>query len=205
MSWRDWPWQDASVIQRSLAWLLASLLTVTCGLLFIHGMLQDARAQLRPLQTRLGAFRAAADSARTAWLDLRTNQQRYRTLEQRGMMGGKEYRLEWAEKLDALQRTEPALHLHYRIEPQRLLENSKPAGGSALFSSRMTVKYAAMHEEDFSRVHHELGNLPGWLAPARCVINRPLESGAALAVECDYEWISIAPNAGTKGKEGPER
>lgn len=205
MNWRDWPWRDASVIRRSLVWLLASLLTVTCGLLLIHGMLQDARGQLRPLQTRLGAIRAAEDSAHTAWHDMRANQQRYRTLEQRGMMGGKEHRLEWAEKLDTLQRTEPALNLHYRIEPQRLLENSKPAGDSALFSSRMTIKYAALHEEDFSHIHRELGNLPGWLAPARCVIDRPLESAAALAVECDYEWLSIAPSAAAKGMEGSAR
>lgn len=205
MNWREEFWQDISLIRLPLLGLFASLLTAIVGWWFVHNQLQDSRDELHPLQIRLAEFRSAADNARTAWLDVRTNLQRYRVLEQRGVIRGEEHRLEWAEKLDTLQRTDPALRLHYRIEPQRQLENSQSAGNSALFSSRMTIKYAAVHEEVFSRLHRELGGLPGWLTPARCVIERPQETGTSLAVECDYEWISIASNTAAKAQGSPAR
>ncbi len=203
MNWRSLSRRNADLIRSNLAWLMAAMLSTGLILLFTRGVLHDYRSQLQALQARLNDTRAAAEATQTAWRDTSTNQQRYLELQQRGVVGGGEHRLEWVERLSAIQRAEPALQLHYRIEPQRQLEHSKPAGGSALVSSRMKVGYAALHEEDFSRLHHHLSKAPGWLAASRCVIDRPPESAARLAIECDYEWLSIAPNA--VAKEGMAR
>lgn len=198
MNGRGQYWRDASLIWPSLAGLLAAILSAGAILLFTPNVLLTNRSQQQALQTQLNATRAATAMAQTTARDTRANRQRYLMLQQRGAIGGGEHRLAWVEQLGAIKQASPALQLHYRIEPQRPLEHSTPIGGSVLVSSRMNIGYTALHEEDFSRLHRSLKTAPGWLAASRCIIDRQQESGARLAVTCDYEWLSIATFAATK-------
>ncbi|MDR3411844.1 MAG: hypothetical protein P4L87_13030 [Formivibrio sp.] len=202
MSLQNYVWQDVYLIRSNLIGLVAAILVAGSTLLLTQEQVHTSRSQLRPLQEQLDATHSIVQSARSAWHDAQANQQRYHELEQYGMLGQGEHRLEWVEKLTAIQQANPAYAMHYRIEPQRPLEYAKPAGNSALYSSRMTLSYRALHEGDFSRVHHALSQISGALVATRCNIDRPREPAARLIVECDYDWLSIAPSAIATGKTG---
>lgn len=193
MNWRDIPVRDWRLIHLNLVWLTAAMLFAGLTLLFTQGLLQYNQSQLQPLQTKLREARTAADAAQTGFQAVQENKQRYLELERRQVIGSAEHRLEWVESLTAAKRNDPLLKLTYQIDPQKVLEPSEAAGGSSLFSSHMNIKYAALHEEAFSRQHQNLRNLPGWLVAQRCSIERSKESGGRLAVDCDYHWLSIAP------------
>lgn len=194
MNLRQFSISDWRQIQQNIVWLIAAVLFAGLALLFTQSLLYYHRNQLQPLQAQLRKTRAAADAAETSLQDARNSEQHYLELSQRGLIGRNEHRLEWVEKIIRLGQTDPMLGLSYEIKPQRKLEMSEPSGGMALYASRMSLKYSALHEDAFSRMHWQLQALPGWPAPQRCLITRIQES-PRLAVECDYDWMSIAPAA----------
>ena len=201
MNLRQFSISDWRQIQQNIVWLIAAVLFAGFSLLFTQSLLHYHRNQLQPLQARLRETRAAADTTEASLQDARNSEQRYLELNQRGLIGRNEHRLEWVETITSLGLTDPMLGLSYEIKPQRKLEMSEPSGGMALYASRMQLKYSARHEDTFSRVHQQLQSVPGWPATQRCLITRNQES-PRLAVECDYDWMSIASLSGDI-KENP--
>ena len=194
MNLRQFSISDWREIQQNIVWLIAAMLFAGLALLFTQGLQYYHRNQLQPLQTRLRETRAAADAADASLQDARNSEQHYLKLRQRGLIGRNEHRLEWVEKMTRLSQTDPVLGLSYEIKPQRKLEMSESSGGMALYASRMHLKYLALHEGVFSRMHWQLQDVPGWPAILRCLITRN-QATPHLAVECDYDWMSIAPVA----------
>lgn len=201
MNWQHIPVRDWRLIHQNVVWLVAAMLFAGLLLLFSQGLLHYNQSQLQPMQIKLTELRTAADAAEAALQAAKENKQRYLELEQRGVIGSAEHRLDWVEQLTSHKRSDPELKLQYAIAPQRPLEQSEPSGSSGLLASQMKLQYAALHEGQFSRIHQSLKRVPGWSAPLGCELARTTDS-TRLEVICSYEWLSIAP--APTGQEPPQ-
>lgn len=211
MNLKNIPIRDWRLIHSHVVWLVAAMLFTGVALLLSQGYLQYNQRQLAPLQKQLREVRDAADAAQIALNAAQDSQQRYAELTQRGAIGNQEHRLDWVESFTALKKDDPALKFSFKIDAQRQLEHTQPVGSSALYASVMNVKYEARHEGQFSFLHHRIQQLPGWAAPLKCEMQRAAQTDAIeghapnmvsrLLIDCDYEWLSIAPVPAAKVEE----
>lgn len=149
-------------------------------------------------ERKLKEARARLDNARRERENLRQSAEVFRTLVDRGLLGG-ERRLEMVERVGALRERFRLIGLDYEIAPQRPLAM---AGGRVfpsvdVLSSRVKLRIRALHEADLLGFLEGLTEATHGFYPVdRCSIRRVDQGGGASAqpdieAECTLEWITL--------------
>ncbi|GHD61727.1 hypothetical protein [Jeongeupia chitinilytica] len=190
---QDWP-----LLRGAVSWLVFAT-GVGAGLCYAAWQYRtSAEAGFETGHDQLQAMQARVDDARTQLDQLGELQREYTRLRVRGAIGA-EHRLEWVEYLNAGARRWPGLG--FQLAARRPVSGGGEQDGLQLFASRMNVHFIARDETDWSDFNAGLRRLPGWPAEGSCRIARSAaEDRAGLAVDCDYEWLSI-DRAATGGTE----
>lgn len=167
---------------------------------FVDRVQRDNVSSARKLQEA----RSRLDNARRERDNLRQSAEVFRTLVDRGLLGG-ERRLEMVERVGALRERFRLLSLDYEIAPQRPLAM---AGGRTypsveVLSSRVKLRMRALHEGDLLGFLEGLTEAThGFFPVDRCAMRRIEQGGSTAApsdleAECTLEWITL------KEKRGP--
>lgn len=189
--------QGWRMLQAPLGWLLAALVLAGGGGLASATLRQRSLDQHAAVTRELGQVRAQTAALQARLQAVRDNHPYRPRLQHSGLLEAREDRLAWVEQFAQISRTRPDLGLQYRIAPQRQLQGTAPAGPLAVLASPLNLRYAARHEEDFSRLHEAVRALPGLALPQRCHLARAREV-AAMLVDCDYLQVSLG-QPGTPG------
>lgn len=125
---------------------------------------------------------------------LRSTIERFHALERRGVVGP-EQRLEWVERLGAIQARLRLPALDYELRPRRPLEPGAGATGDyRLGASTMLLRASLVHEEDLLGLLADLHDEPSAIVrPTRCHLTRPAAGGEGLKAECEVELVTVAP------------
>lgn len=180
-------------------------------------------AQRRAADDDLQQARRLRDSAHSRYAhvdnekrDIRTFQQRYVELRQRGLIG-EERRLDWVDAIRQVQEDLQLPPLSYQIAPQQpvRLEAALDLGDYQLRGSRMHLHMELLHEMDlfdFLAGLHARGffaaqdcSLKRLATAAGGQLNQPGQAapGGNLGVDCTLNWITMAPNGGAINAAAP--
>lgn len=192
---KDFPYiRRASITFAACLVFAASLIGASMYLLKLQ---QSAKTQA---QTQNSQAREKYASAETDKHEITDSQPRYLQLVTRGFVG-EERRLNWIERIKAIQKNRKLLPISYEIFPQQVFQLDDPAytGELELRGSRMLLAMDLLHEIDLV---HFLADLKEgeFYVPTECTIMPPLSSTLTaltprLSAECTVYWITLGARA----------
>jgi hypothetical protein len=177
--------------------LLAALVLTLAGGQLVWMAESRHEASRNALRRAEEAYRQGNGRLRQAEQDeaaLRSTIERFHALERRGVVGP-EQRLEWVERLGAIQARLRLPALDYELRPRRPLEAGGGAAGDyRLGASAMLLRANLVHEEDLLQLLAGLHSEPSAIVrPTRCHLGRLAAGGEGLRAECEVELITVAP------------
>lgn len=191
---------DLNDLRPALLWAGGALLlaVLVSGGAYLYSR-WDMRA-LGELQNQTAQMQQALAEEQERLRIMTTRFPEFEAIRRQGILAA-ESRLEWQEALDQLQRDRPDLGLSYEIAPQRAIPGLQE-GSAQVYASSLALKYSAADERVYSGVNRLLSSLPGKLVARHCRLSRE-GGGRGIAIDCLYDWLSIAtlPGASTP-KEG---
>jgi len=172
----------------------------------------DAFRQAR--ERHLDSTRASLDAVRTDYRlaveadnILRTSQQRYRELQQRGFIG-EEPRLIWIESMRNSGRANRLYNLQYSLKQQQPLSLSDQDYTEyyQLYTSPMSIQLELTHEVDLIRFFAELDHERPAIYQLRGCTLKPMFGAEGIAMDkanvsasCDLAWYTVKRR--TEGSE----
>lgn len=191
---------------------LALLLTALVG----AAALWTSEAYKTLRETRLQQARTALSAAREDYRQaveagdiLRTSQQHYRQLRQRGFVGD-EQRLMWIESLRSTGRKHHLYNLQYNLHQRQTLQLADVENSEhyQLYVSPMQLQLELTHEVDLLRYFADLDrDRPGLYQLRGCSLSSMLVAGeisldkANVKASCDLAWYTVQPNSETGESE----
>ena len=190
---------DWSILRGSVVLLVVSVVVgvaILSGSYYFWGaMSKEFDRQHRQLQGVRRKYHTVDEEERI----IETFLPRYQALEQEGIIG-REYRLDWIEKLRDASKALKLPSLVYDIETQEAFEPTIPVqdGKFKVFVSRMNLQLGLLHEEDLLRLLQNLDkNVAGLYSVSRCSVSRtrlefqksPTEQN--LTANCTLNWFTV--------------
>ncbi|GMQ89290.1 MAG: hypothetical protein BMS9Abin09_0762 [Gammaproteobacteria bacterium] len=185
---------------RQPALALLGALLVSATLVWGSDAFRDTRERyLDTARSNLDTVRTDYRRAIEADNILRTSQQRYRELQQRGFIGD-EPRLLWIESLRNSGHANRLYNLQYSLKQQRplTLSDLDYTEYYQLYTSPMSVQLELKHEVDLIRFFAELDHeRPAIYRLRGCTLKPMFESGdiafdkANVAATCDISWYTV--------------
>jgi hypothetical protein len=199
----------ASELRRPALVLLAVLL-MSAALVWASDAFHNTR------ERHLDSARSGLDSVRTDYRlaveadsILRTSQQRYRELQQRGFIG-EEPRLIWIESMRNSGRTNRLYNLQYSLKQQQplTLSDQDYTEYYQLYTSPMSVQMELTHEVDLIRFFAELDNERPAIYRLRGCTLQPMFGGEGIALDkanvsasCEIAWYTVKRRSEDTGED----
>jgi len=149
------------------------------------------QAQLQRAEVRQRLASGGAEAAA-----LRARIDRYREIEARGIIGT-EQRLEWVERLAAIEKSRRLGAIRYELAVQKPapLPGGSTSGGYEFMASTMKLQLPLLHEEDLLGFLADLGaGVAAWPRVRACNVERIADAtagGANLRADCTIDWITL--------------
>ncbi|MFQ5642093.1 MAG: hypothetical protein ACE5FQ_00165 [Thiogranum sp.] len=185
---------------RRPALALLGVLLLSAALVWTSDTFRDAR------ERRLDSARSSLDSVRTDYRlaveadnILRTSQQRYRELQQRGFIG-EEPRLIWIESMRNSGRANRLYNLQYSLKQQHplTLSDQDYTEHYQLYASPMSVQLELAHEVDLIRFFAELNHERPAIYRLRGCSLKPMFGAEGIAADkanisasCEIAWYTV--------------
>lgn len=192
---KDFPYIRRAAI--TLAACLAFSASLVGASVYLLKLQQNAKANAH---TQNAQAREKYARAETDKHEITDAQPRYLQLVTRGFVG-EERRLNWIERIKAIQKTRKLLPITYEIFPQQVfqIEDTTITGELELRGSRMVLTMDLLHELDLLNFLDEL-KAGEYYVPTECSIKPPqsnLLSALAprLSAECTLYWITLGARA----------
>lgn len=195
---------------RRPALVLLGVLMLAAALIWASDAFRGGR------ERHLDSARSSLDSVRTdyrlaveAGNILRSSQQRYRELQQRGFIG-EEPRLIWIESMRNSGRTNQLYNLQYSLKQQQplTLSDQDYTGYYQLYASPMSVQLELTHEVDLIRFFAELEHEKPAIYQLRGCTLKPMFGAEGVAVDkanvsasCELAWYTVKRRSDESGED----
>ncbi|GAB4170710.1 MAG: hypothetical protein Fur0039_10380 [Rhodocyclaceae bacterium] len=179
--------------------VLLAISLIVCGasLVLLTGRWHQEEEDLarRALLAREQA-RSKLVRARSGQDEVRRSIERFRALARAGVVG-EERRIEWIERIKAIEVSRGLSPVRFEIAPRRPLEAALAPGADAGFeflASAMRLEMRVLHEGDLLGLLQDLHATPGaFVRPRECSIERLAwaAEGTGLKTLCTIDWITL--------------